>query len=61
MKKYNTSYKVNSLSKSVCQNEARAGAGPVLVLVLRVQAPAPVPGPATNNFTQVRGPLAYWH
>ena len=59
MKKYNTSHKVNSLSKSACPNEARAGAGPVLVLVLRVQAPAP--GPATNNFTQVRGPLAYWH
>ena len=46
---------------SVCPNEARAGAGPVLVVVLRVQAPAPAPGPATNNFTQVRGPLAYWH
>ena len=61
MKKYNASHKVNPLSKSVCSNEARAGAGPVLVVVLRVQAPAPAPGPATNNFTQVRGPLAYWH
>ena len=60
MKKYISSYKVISHFPSPCAR-MRPELGPDLCWWCGVESAGSSSSAATNNFTQVRGPLAYWH